>query len=92
MNNYLLAFTKKKTTRVNSNPHLNSRDGKQDSGARKRVSKVRGGKRGQTHTWMEILNPSTSAKPVITKLQAVFVALVNMDIFQMTFKFSLFIV
>ena len=52
----------------------------------------RGGKRGHMHTWMEILNPSTSAKPVMTKLQNLFVALVNMDIFQMTLKLSLFTV
>ena len=36
---------------------------------------TRGGKRGHTHTWMEILNPSTSPKPVMTKLQNFFVAL-----------------
>ena len=35
---------------------------------------------------------STSAKPVMTKLQNLFVTLVNMDIFQMTLKFSLFTV
>ena len=35
-------------------------------------------------------NPSTSAKPVTTKLQNLFVALVNKVIFQMTLKFSLF--
>ena len=29
-------------------------------------------------------NPSTSAKPFMTQLQNLFVALVNMDIFQMT--------
>ena len=39
---------------------------------------------------MQILNPSTSAKAVMTKLQNLFVALLNMDIFQMTLKFSLF--
>ena len=33
---------------------------------------------------------ATSAKPVMTKLQNLFVGLVNMDIFQMTLKFSLF--
>ena len=43
-------------------------------------------------TSMQILNPSTSAKPFIIKLQNLFVALVNMDIFQMTLKFSLFTV
>ena len=37
---------------------------------------------------MQILNPSTSAKPVMTKLKNLLVALVNMDIFQMTLKFS----
>ena len=52
----------------------------------------RGGKHGHTHTWMEILNPSTSAKPVMTKLQNLSVALVNMDTFQMTLKLSLFTV
>ena len=41
---------------------------------------------------MEILNPSTSAKPIMTKLHNIFVALVNMDIFQMTLKLSLFTV
>ena len=41
---------------------------------------------------MEILNPSTSAKTVMTKLQNLFVALVNMDTFQMTLKLSLFTV
>ena len=53
---------------------------------------IRGGKRGHMHTWMIILNPSTSAKPLVTKLQNLFVALLNMDIFQMTLKFSLFTV
>ena len=48
------------------------------------------GKRGHMHTWMEILNPSTSAKPVMTKLQNLFVALVNVKIFQMTQKLRLF--
>ena len=32
----------------------------------------------------------TFAKPFMTELQNLFVALVNMDIFQMTLKFSLF--
>ena len=50
----------------------------------------RGGKRGHTHTLMKILNPSTSAKLVMTKLQNLFVALVNMDIFQLTLELSLF--
>ena len=44
------------------------------------------------HIWTEMLNPSTSAKPVMTKLQNLFVALVNMDIFQMTLKLRLFTV
>ena len=52
----------------------------------------RGGKRGHTHTSMKSLNPSTSAKPVMTKLQNVLAALVNMDIFQMTLKLCLFTV
>ena len=54
--------------------------------------KYRGGKRGQTHTGMKSENPSTSAKTVMTKLQNLFVALVNMDIFQMTLTLSLFTV
>ena len=41
------------------------------------------------HTWMLNLNLPTSAKPVMTKLQNVFVALVNLDIFQIALKFSL---
>ena len=47
---------------------------------------------------LQDLNPSTSVKPVITSnfksalLQNLFVALVNMDIFQMTLKFRLFTV
>ena len=41
---------------------------------------------------MKSLNLSTFAKPVMTKLQNLFVALVNMDIFQMTLKFCLFTV
>ena len=52
---------------------------------------VRGGKCGHTHTSMKSLNPSTSAKPIMTKLQNLFIALVNMDIFQMTLKLNLFI-
>ena len=36
------------------------------------------------------LNPSTSAKPVMTKLQNLFIALINIDIIQMTLKLSLF--
>ena len=35
---------------------------------------------------------STSAKPFLTKIQNLFVALVNMDTFQMTLKLSLFTV
>ena len=49
----------------------------------------RGGKHNHKHTWMEILNPSTSVKAVMIKLQNLFIALVNMDIFQMTLKLSL---
>ena len=45
-----------------------------------------------THTGMQILNPSTSGKLLTTKLQNLFVALVNMDVFQTTLKFSLFTV
>ena len=46
-----------------------------------------------THAHLnENLNPSTAAKPVMTKLQNLFVALVNMDTFQMTLKLSLFTV
>ena len=41
-------------------------------------------------TLMQILNSSTSAKPAMTKFQTLFVSLVNMDIFQVTLKFSLF--
>ena len=41
----------------------------------------RGGNPSHTHTYMQILNPSRSAKPVMTKLQNLFLALVNMDIF-----------
>ena len=50
----------------------------------------RGGQRSHTHTWIKILNISTSAKPIMTKLQNLFVALVNMDNFQMALKLSLF--
>ena len=46
-------------------------------------------KPSHTHTCMQISNSSTSAKPVMTKLQNFFVALVNMYIFQMTLKFIL---
>ena len=45
----------------------------------------------RTLEW-KVLNPSASAKLVIAKIQNLFVALVNMDIFQMTLKLSLFIV
>ena len=34
------------------------------------------------HTCMHTLNPSTSAKSVMTKLQNLFVALVNIDTFR----------
>ena len=44
------------------------------------------------HTCMQILNTSTSPKPVMTKLQNLSAALLNMVIFQMTIKFSLFTV
>ena len=37
---------------------------------------------------MQIINPSTPTKPVMPKLQNLFVALINMDSFQMTLKFS----
>ena len=40
----------------------------------------------------EILNPSTSVKTVMTKLQNLFVALVNGDSFQMTQTLRLFTV
>ena len=50
---------------------------------------IKGGKPSDMHTWMKSL---TSTKPVMTKLQNLFVALVNMYIFQMTLKFSLFTV
>ena len=43
-------------------------------------------------TCVQILNPSTCAEPIATELQYLFVALLNMDIFQMTLKFSLFTV
>ena len=51
-----------------------------------------GWERGDMHTSIKSKNPSTSAKPVMTKLQNLFVALVNMDNFQMTLKLSLFTV
>ena len=35
------------------------------------------GEPSHTHTWMEIWNQSTSAKPVMTKLQHLFVALTS---------------
>ena len=45
------------------------------------------------HTHLnEKLNPSTSAKPVMVKLQNLFVALVNIDTFQIILKLSLFTV
>ena len=52
----------------------------------------RGWKCCHAHFWMQILYPSTSAKPVMTKLQNLFVALVNMDTFNMTLKLSVFCV
>ena len=45
-----------------------------------KTSVSRGEKPSYTHTWMQILNPSTSAKLVMTKLQDFFVALVNTDL------------
>ena len=48
----------------------------------------KGCKPSHTQTRMQILNPSTSAGPVMTKLQNLLAVLVNMDIFQMTPKFS----
>ena len=53
---------------------------------------IRGGKPIYTHPQMQILNPSTSAKPFMTKLQNLFPAFVNMDIFQMTLKLTFFTV
>ena len=50
----------------------------------------RGRKPSHRHTCMHILNKSTSGKPFMTKLQNLFVALVNMYIFQMKLKLSLF--
>ena len=41
---------------------------------------IRGGKPSYMHTWLQIWNPSTSAKPFMTKLQTFFVALVNIKI------------
>ena len=38
------------------------------------TDKFRGSKPSHTQTLMQILNPSTSAKPVMTKLQNLFVA------------------
>ena len=55
-------------------------------------SKSRVGKPSHTHTWMKSLNTLTSAKPVMSKLQNVFVALVKMGIFKMTLKLNLFTV
>ena len=51
----------------------------------------RSGKPSNMHTLIQSLNPSTSANPFMTKLQNLFVALVNMDVFQMILKFSLYI-
>ena len=44
------------------------------------------------HTCMQILNSSSSAKPVMNKLQDLFVALVHTDVCQVTMKLSLFTV
>ena len=41
---------------------------------------------------MQILNLSTSAKPAMTKLQILFIEIVDRDIFQMTLKITLFTV
>ena len=51
-----------------------------------------GRKPGNTQPCKQVLNPSTSAKSVMTKLHNVFVTLVNMDIFRMTLKFSLVLI
>ena len=56
------------------------------------AARYRGRKPSYTHTFMQNLNPSTSAKLVMTKLQNVFVALANMNMFHMTLKLSLFTV
>ena len=42
---------------------------------------IKGGKPSHMHIWMQVLNPPTSAKPFMTKLQNLFLTLVNMDIF-----------
>ena len=55
-------------------------------------TKIRGREPSNTYTWMQIINPSKSAKPVMTKLPNFFGALVNMDIVQITLKISLFTV
>ena len=47
------------------------------------VSTISGGKPSHKNIWMQMLNPSTSAKPFMTKHQNLFVAWVNMDIFHM---------
>ena len=44
------------------------------------------------HTRMKIKYDSTSPKPVMTKLENLFGALVNIEIFQVTLKFCLFTV
>ena len=49
-----------------------------------------GGKASHTHTLTKSLNPSTSAKPVMSKLVNLFVSLVNMNVFQMKLKFRLY--
>ena len=46
------------------------------------VSTISGWKPSHTNTWMQMLNPSTSAKPFMTKHQNLFVVWVNINIFQ----------
>ena len=46
------------------------------------TNKYRGRKPSHEHTCMHTLNPSTSAKSVRTKLQNLFIALVNIDTFR----------
>ena len=43
----------------------------------------------RTHNRVKIINPSKSVKPVMAKLQNLFGAVVIIDIFHMTLKFSL---
>ena len=64
------------------------------------MEKIKSSRLGSAQGWEllphihlnEKLNPSTSAKPVMTKPQNWFVALLNMDTFKMTLKLSLFTV